>query len=90
MRKFTKHQAAVKLLLCDIIMPKKNGKDAYEEIRRARPDIKVIFTGGYTADIIHQRGFLGEDLTMLTKPLSPQGLLIKIREVLDETPSSRN
>jgi len=82
--KFLENRDAVRLLLFDIIMPKKNGKDAYEEIRAIRPDIKVIFTSGYTADIIHQRGFIDEGLTLLTKPLSPRDLLAKIHEVIEE------
>ena len=86
--KFLENRDAVSLLLFDIIMPKKNGKDAYEEIRAIRPDIKVIFTSGYTADIIHQRGFIDEGLTLLTKPLSPRDLLAKIHEVIEEKPSA--
>jgi|GEM_PF-1805561 len=82
-KKFTDHGDAVRLLLFDIIMPRKNGKDAYEEIRKIRPGIKVIFMSGYTADISRRRGFLDEGLVLLTKPLSPQELLRKIREVLD-------
>jgi signal transduction histidine kinase/ActR/RegA family two-component response regulator len=87
-KKFLENRDAVRLLLFDIIMPKKNGKDAYEEIRAIRPDIKVIFTSGYTADIIHQRGFIDEGLTLLTKPLSPRDLLAKIHEVIEEKPSA--
>ena len=82
-KKFMENRGAVNLLLFDIIMPHKNGKDAFDEIRKIRPDIKAIFTSGYTADIVRQRGFLDEGLTLLTKPLSPRDLLTKIREVLD-------
>ncbi len=86
--KFVKNRAAVDLLLFDVIMPHKNGKDAFDEIRRLQPRIKAIFTSGYTADIIRQRGFLEDGLTVLTKPLSPRDLLMKIREVLDSRPDT--
>ncbi len=88
-KKFMENRRAVSLLLLDIIMPHKNGKDAFDEIRKIRPDIKAIFTSGYTADIIRQRGFLDEGLTLLTKPLSPRDLLTKIREALDGRPETK-
>ena len=63
-------------------MPKKNGREAYEEIKQIRPDIKAIFTSGYTADFIHQKGILAEDVELVLKPITPLVLLRKIREVL--------
>jgi CheY-like chemotaxis protein len=47
------------------------------------PDIKVLFTSGYTADIIHEKGILEEGINFIPKPVSPDDLLRKIREVLD-------
>ena len=64
-------------------MPKKNGKDAYEEIKKIRPGVKALFTSGYTADIMHQRGILEEGLHFVSKPIMPDVLLRKVREVLD-------
>ena len=81
--KFNEQSAAVDLLVFDIIMPKKNGKDAYLEIKQKRPDIKVLFTSGYTADIIHQKGILDPDMVFILKPISPTMFLEKVREVLD-------
>jgi CheY-like chemotaxis protein len=74
----------IKLLLFDIIMPKINGIDTYNEIRKMSPDIKVLFTSGYTTDIIQQKGIKEQDLDIISKPLSPLQLLRKIREVLDK------
>jgi CheY-like chemotaxis protein len=82
--KFNEQNAAIDLLVFDVIMPKKNGKDAYLAIRQTRPDIKVLFTSGYTADIIHQKGILDPDMVFIMKPISPTMLLGKIREVLDK------
>jgi two-component system, cell cycle sensor histidine kinase and response regulator CckA len=84
---FAEHREKIKLLLFDIIMPRKNGKAAYEEIKQLSPDIRVLFMSGYTADIMHQRGILDKELEFILKPVSPTGLLHKLREVLDkETP----
>ena len=80
---FTEHALEINLLLFDIIMPKKNGREAYQEIRNIRPGVPVIFTSGYTADIIHKRGFLEEGFEILLKPVSMAALLQKVREILD-------
>jgi len=73
----------IHIVLFDVIMPKKNGKEAYEEIKKIRPDIKSIFISGYTADIIHEKGILDEEMNFISKPVSPKDLLRKVREVLD-------
>jgi len=83
-KKFNEQSAAIDLLVFDIIMPKKNGKDAYLAIKQTRPDIKVLFTSGYTADIIHKKGILDPDMGFILKPISPTVLLGKVREVLDK------
>jgi C4-dicarboxylate-specific signal transduction histidine kinase len=81
--KFIEHADGIDLLLMDVIMPKMNGKAAYENIRRIRPEIKAIFMSGYTADIIRMKKVLEEDAAFVSKPIFPDKLLAKIREVLD-------
>ncbi|MDI6727898.1 MAG: ATP-binding protein [Thermodesulfovibrionales bacterium] len=82
-RKFMDNKNRIHILLFDVIMPKKNGKEAYEEIKKIRPDIKSIFISGYTADIIHEKGILDEGMNFISKPVSPRDILRKVREVLD-------
>ncbi|MHB8844091.1 MAG: c-type heme family protein [Nitrospirota bacterium] len=82
-RMFEQNRETIELLLFDVIMPRKNGKTAYEEIRRMRPDMKALFMSGYSADMISQEGILEKDLNFIAKPLSPTELLQKVREVLD-------
>lgn len=79
-----KFQAAdhVDLILLDVVMPRKNGREALDEIRRSHPWIKALFTSGYTADIIHRKGILDQDINFLAKPASQEQLLAKIRQVL--------
>ncbi len=81
-REFGKHMNEIDLLILDIVMPRKNGKDAYDEIRRMRPDVKALFISGYTADVIDQKGVGQEDLNIVAKPVSPYELLLKIKETL--------
>jgi two-component system NtrC family sensor kinase len=77
------HRGRIRLLLMDLIMPRKNGREACEEIRRMAPDVKVLFASGYTADIIRNRGELEEGADLVFKPIDPMALAAKIREVLD-------
>jgi hypothetical protein len=80
---YRENRDLIKLLLLDVIMPRKNGKDAYEEIRTIRPDVKVVFISGYSADMISKEGILEEGTSFISKPVSPSELLRKVREVLD-------
>ena len=81
--KFAANSDRIKLVLMDVIMPGMNGKDAAEEIRRIQPGSKILFTSGYTADIIRSRGELKEGEELLVKPVTPLDLLRKIRQMLD-------
>ena len=82
--KFMENKDNIQLLILDVIMPKKNGRQVYDEIKNVKPDIKALFTSGYPKDIIHKRGILNKRLNFVPKPLSPQDLLLKVREVLDQ------
>ena len=80
---FQKNKDNVHLLILDVIMPKKNGKEVYEEIKRVKSDMKVIFVSGYSSDIIYKKGILEVGMNFISKPVSPDDLLIKVRDVLD-------
>ena len=80
---FRDNRERIQLLILDVIMPKKNGKECCDEIRMTDPGMKVIFTSGYTANIIHKKGILDEGIDLILKPVSPNQLLRKVREVLD-------
>lgn len=81
--KFKENYDSIQLLLVDVIMPKKNGKEVFDEIRKVKADMRVLFMSGYTADIIHKKGIVEDGLDFVLKPVSPQELLRKVREVLD-------
>ncbi len=81
--KFYNSPEAIDLLLLDMDMPKKNGKEVYDEIRQTKPDIKVMFAGAYPGEVMQSRGMIDEDTHFLAKPFGPRLLLKKIREVLD-------
>ncbi len=77
------HKDKIQLAMLDVIMPKKDGKMVYEEIKKVSPHIKVIFISGYATDILFKRGIIEEGINFISKPMSPGELLIKVREILD-------
>ena len=82
-QQYMDHRDEVALLLLDLIMPKKNGRDAYNEIREVNPHIRVIFTSGYSADIANLQVLSAAGFDFIAKPARPTELLYKVREVLD-------
>ncbi len=82
-RRFRENRSDIRLLLFDVIMPKKDGKEAYDEIKRLAPDIKILFMSGYHAATILNKGIAQEGPNVIMKPISPEVLLKKVREVLD-------
>ncbi|HJV67230.1 MAG TPA: ATP-binding protein [Geomonas sp.] len=82
--KFRDYQAEVELLLLDVVMPRKNGREAWQEISAIRPGIKALFISGYAADIVSRNGLIDSGVQLVMKPLLPNQLLARIREVLDQ------
>ena len=82
-QKFMDNVDSIQLMLSDCIMPRMNGNEACDEIRKIRPGLKVIFTSGHAPDIIRQKAFTEDITNMVYKPVSPRDLLKKVRNVLD-------
>ncbi len=80
--KFRQDKDKIQLALLDVVMPKLNGIEVYLQIRDIRPDIRALFISGYPRDSIYVRGIFEEGLNFISKPVSPQDLLQKVREVL--------
>ena len=83
-RRFKAHKDGIDLLLLDVVMPKMNGKETHEAIKKINPRVRVLFTSGYTGDVVLDKGIHDESINFISKPLSPDELLRKVREVLDK------
>ncbi|HBG04256.1 MAG: hypothetical protein A2075_13695 [Geobacteraceae bacterium GWC2_58_44] len=79
--KFARHKSAIQLLILDVVMPRMNGKEAYQAICKSAVKVPVLFLSGYTADIISKKGVLDEGINFISKPMTPHDLLAKVRAV---------
>jgi len=80
---FRENRGRVDLLLLDVVMPRKGGVQAMEEMRRECPGQRVLFVSGYSADAVQTAFVSRSEIPHLAKPFSPTALAKKVREVLD-------
>ncbi|MHB8884977.1 MAG: CHASE3 domain-containing protein [Methylovirgula sp.] len=74
----------IQLLFTDIVMPEVDGRKLAEEATRRWPDLKVLFTTGYTPNAVVHGGVLDAGVQFLAKPFTLEQLAAKIRYVLDK------
>lgn len=82
--KFMENREGISLLLLDMIMPKKSGKEVAEEIRKVSPRMKILFASGYTSDIVKNRELSESGFDFIHKPFQLKELVMKVREILDK------
>ena len=73
----------IHLLMTDVVMPRMNGRELAEKLRTLRPSIKVLFTSGYTDDVIVHHGMLDDDVDFISKPFERDALAARVRKILD-------
>jgi two-component system cell cycle sensor histidine kinase/response regulator CckA len=76
------HQDPVHLLLTDVVLPGKNGRDLYNELRIRYPHLKVLYMSGYSDVAIADSGVLGQETHFIEKPFSIQALIQKVRQAI--------
>ncbi|MBW6521787.1 MAG: PAS domain S-box protein [Desulfoarculaceae bacterium] len=81
--KFMENRESIRLVVLDMIMPKKSGKEVSVAIRKVSPEIKILFASGYTLEIIMNKELTEGVFDFIQKPFQSKDLLAKVREVLD-------
>jgi CheY-like chemotaxis protein len=74
----------IAIAVLDVVMPRMGGKEAFDAMRRLRPEFKALFTSGYSTDRIHESFVLLPGIEFLPKPYGPASLARRVREVLDK------
>lgn len=80
---FEEHGDDVDLALLDVIMPKKGGRAVWDFIRSRNSKLPVLFSSGYSREHLGRALGPHENVQLILKPLSPNELLRKTRELLD-------
>ena len=81
------YKEKIHLLLTDVIMPVIGGKELADRVEALRPDIRVLFMSGYTADLMELHGHLPDGIRILQKPFTGATLAQRIRAALDAHPT---
>jgi PAS domain S-box-containing protein len=79
------HEGPIHLLLTDVVMPRLSGKALADQLLLTRPEMRVLFTSGYTDNAIVHHGVLAAGIHFLSKPFEIESLARKVRDVLDAT-----
>jgi PAS domain S-box-containing protein len=76
------HRQQLDLLITDLVMPEMGGRELARRLAQVRPDVRVLYTSGYTAEAVNQQAVLELGDAFLGKPFSPDGLLRRVHEML--------
>ena len=80
-----RHSEPIQLMITDVIMPGgMNGKQLADRMRTIRPEMKVLYISGYADGSLFSNAGQEAQIHLLEKPFSPQNLVQRVRELLDE------
>jgi two-component system, cell cycle sensor histidine kinase and response regulator CckA len=77
------YQGRIDLLLTDVVMPNLNGRELANRLKQLRPEMEILFTSGYSEEIIAREGILEPGLHFIAKPFRSSELAAVIRQVLE-------
>jgi CheY-like chemotaxis protein len=75
--------AQIDLVVTDVVMPGASGGALGEILAEMRPQLRVLYTSGFSDEDAIRRGLLAEDRPFLQKPFAPADLARRVRDLLD-------
>jgi FixJ family two-component response regulator len=76
-------EGAVSLVIADVVMPGLGAREMAARLSERWPRVPILFTSGYTGLDVVRRGLLEEGREFIQKPIEPEGLVRKVRQLLD-------
>jgi CheY-like chemotaxis protein len=83
-----KHDCHIDLLMTDVVMPQMGGRELADKFAAIYPQMRILFTSGYTDEAIVHHNILNRKVAFIQKPFTPQAVARKVREVLDAAPAA--
>ena len=80
--KYREHKDSIDMIILDVIMPKKNGREVYDSLKEEFPQLKALFISGSTDAILKEKKIFENELDFLAKPLDMMLFSSRIEEIL--------
>jgi len=81
---FKNKKEKIDLVILDVIMPELNGEETYYELKKIEKNVKVLFSSGYSGDLIDYRDFQSDPIEFISKPYSLNDISKKIKTILND------
>jgi PAS domain S-box-containing protein len=85
-RVYKEHKGKIDLVILDVVMPKKKGRQVYDILKQENPQVKALFISGSTEAILKEEKILENGLNFLAKPLDLNAFRLKVEELCNESP----
>jgi YesN/AraC family two-component response regulator len=72
--------------MTDVVMPQMGGRELAEKLKLKFPNLKILYTSGYTDDAVMRHGVIEANTNFMQKPYTPEAITNKIRQILDNLP----
>jgi len=83
LEQYSEQKSSINLMITDVIMPKMNGIELVEAIKKIHGKVKVLYISGYADDHLAQEDVSDKNVNFLQKPFTSKKFLLKIRDILD-------